>query len=584
MDDAEEAYGESIEELTFNSKPIINSLTMIADEFQASSESIVRVIERTVAERPTDKKLPVVYLLDSIAKNVRGPYIQHFASRLPDMVGGTFAASGPKVRASLQALVRTWAGVFPPEVVAEVSARFAAVLDGSAGATSNAGPVHASGPPPGAQPVKRAPPSSSGGPAAKRTRDEAATGGSAPPPDAALRSEVATIDSRIDSHLRSGLPPDSQLLGFAARACALYGSILAHNPPDGQQLSAKLLERQHLQAELQHALDPNGGPPPPGPSVLPPQFQPPPPSSQLLHAPPPPPPQQMVQPLIPPPPPASGPPPVDSSASIPPPPPAGEAGSAGGVPAAPAVDVSKLLASLMKSGVIQKGAGPGTAGSGMGGPAPRTVPPPPPPPPDGGGGGGGGLKDQLYKLHEARPMQCKTCGVRFGVTEREELRVHMDMHFRRNRRGKANGLAPSSRRWMLPLTEWVRYVYDESKIESEEAPASVFDALDGADKKVEESAPVPVCSPARVCARSRASFARACVHAMMVLWVALLLPLTAPSLASQVMRAPSDVSRVACSLCGENIVMFFDNDAMEWMMRDAVATGEGAFAHSACLA
>ena len=73
---------------------------------------------------------------------------------------------------------------------------------------------------------------------------------------------------------------------------------------------------------------------------------------------------------------------------------------------------------------------------------------------------------------------------------------------------------------------------------------------------------------------------RACI---LVLWVALILPLS-PSLASQVLRAPSDVSRVACSLCGENIVMFFDNDAMEWMMRDAVATGEGAFAHSACLA
>ena len=31
-----------------------------------------------------------------------------------------------------------------------------------------------------------------------------------------------------------------------------------------------------------------------------------------------------------------------------------------------------------------------------------------------------------------RPLQCKTCGLRFAETQREELREHMDGHFRKN--------------------------------------------------------------------------------------------------------------------------------------------------------
>ena len=60
-----------------------------------------------------------MYLLDSISKNVKGKFIEHFAHNLPATIGGVFAASGPKVRNSLQALVKTWDGVFPAAVVAE---------------------------------------------------------------------------------------------------------------------------------------------------------------------------------------------------------------------------------------------------------------------------------------------------------------------------------------------------------------------------------------------------------------------------------------------------------------------------------
>ena len=150
-------------------------------------------------------------------------------------------------------------------------------------------------------------------------------------------------------------------------------------------------------------------------------------------------------------------------------------------------------------------------------------------------------------------MQCKTCGVRFGATEREALRVHMDKHFRQNQRGKQAGIAPASRRWLLPLEQWVGYVFDEKEPVTGKAPVSVFDALSGValPPKAEE-APKPV----------------------------------------PVLRAPSEVTRLGCALCGEAIEMFYDDALCEWMLRDAVPAPPGtagvedpstAFAHSACV-
>lgn len=119
------SYSDELADLTFNSKPIINSLTMIADESAAFSSTIADIILERIAAAPAEKKLPIIYLLDSISKNVRREYLAHFAARLPETIGGAFAASGPKVRASLHKLLKTWTGVFPQDVLTRVAERFA---------------------------------------------------------------------------------------------------------------------------------------------------------------------------------------------------------------------------------------------------------------------------------------------------------------------------------------------------------------------------------------------------------------------------------------------------------------------------
>ena len=214
-DEAVQNYMESLEDLTFNSKPIINSLTMIAEESVEEAAAIVTAIERTIAARPPDKKLPVMYLLDSICKNVGGAFIEQFEHNLPDVVGTTFAASGPKVRNSLQALVRTWSGVFPADVVAAVKNTLQ--LEAGAAAAAPAGPVA----------LASKPAAASAANARKRGREEPRGGGGGGGGAAQAREEVTTLMTRIQTHMRAGLAADNQLLGFAAKACALYGSILA---------------------------------------------------------------------------------------------------------------------------------------------------------------------------------------------------------------------------------------------------------------------------------------------------------------------------------------------------------------------
>ena len=492
-EEAAASYEESLAELTFNSKPIINSLTMIAEELLPYADAIANAIERRIGAVAADKKLPLMYLIDSISKNVGKGYKDAFAKRLPGILAAVFPVVLPKVRTSLQNLVKTWPGIFPSAMVKEASA----IVSGNGATAARAAP---SAPPP-AVPV-----------GAKRPREaehELETADPRVPDD--LHAEIGTLVTRINTHVGSGLPADPQLLGFASRICALYSQILAKLPatsPEHVPYLSELGNVRSVHAQIQHAIESEELQQP----QLPMLNQPPPPRAVC----PPPPPQR----AIPPPPPSMGqmpmgqmpmgnapmgqmpmgnapmgqmpmaPPtmPMQPSPMAPPPPPMAPQALVPPAPpaSAPPVDVSKLLASLAAAGVLQQPA------AGAGGAPSRTPPPPdvaPMPPPQ------GGLAAVLWKLHEARPLQCKTCGVRFGSDGREELRKHMDFHFRRNMRGKAGGVAPPSRRLMLPLDRWITYAWSEAEWEeNDKAAPSLFDAIDASTKEAEApaAAPVPV--------------------------------------------------------------------------------------------
>nr|AAH77233.1 MGC79081 protein [Xenopus laevis] len=67
-EDACRDYLSSLEDLTYNSKPHINMLTILAEENVQFAKDIGVLIEAQIAKAAAAEKLPVLYLMDSIVK------------------------------------------------------------------------------------------------------------------------------------------------------------------------------------------------------------------------------------------------------------------------------------------------------------------------------------------------------------------------------------------------------------------------------------------------------------------------------------------------------------------------------------
>ncbi|KAK3523920.1 hypothetical protein QTP70_016723 [Hemibagrus guttatus] len=112
-EDACREYQSSLEDLTFNSKPHINMLTILAEENLQFAEDIVAIIEAQIAKAPPAEKLPVLYLVDSIVKNVGGQYLEVFAKNLITSFICVFEKVDENTRKCLFKLRSTWDEIFP---------------------------------------------------------------------------------------------------------------------------------------------------------------------------------------------------------------------------------------------------------------------------------------------------------------------------------------------------------------------------------------------------------------------------------------------------------------------------------------
>ncbi|XP_065586016.1 pre-mRNA cleavage complex 2 protein Pcf11 isoform X1 [Cyrtonyx montezumae] len=112
-EDACRDYQSSLEDLTFNSKPHINMLTILAEENVPFAKDIVSLIEAQIAKAPASEKLPVMYLMDSIVKNVGREYLTAFTKNLVATFVCVFEKVDENTRKSLFKLRSTWDDIFP---------------------------------------------------------------------------------------------------------------------------------------------------------------------------------------------------------------------------------------------------------------------------------------------------------------------------------------------------------------------------------------------------------------------------------------------------------------------------------------
>ncbi|KAN0061413.1 mRNA 3' end processing factor [Thecaphora frezii] len=107
-------FQEHLASLTFNSKPIITNLTIIAHEHVHRMASVVaKTLDDHIMQSHPSIRLPSLYLLDSICKNVGQPYTALWAERIVTMFLETYRLVDQPTKMRMEELLATWKDAAP---------------------------------------------------------------------------------------------------------------------------------------------------------------------------------------------------------------------------------------------------------------------------------------------------------------------------------------------------------------------------------------------------------------------------------------------------------------------------------------
>ncbi|KAK2732619.1 hypothetical protein FQN57_002596, partial [Myotisia sp. PD_48] len=107
-DQVAEDYKNSLEDLTSNDKFQISNLTVIAKESTEHAMAISRVLENHIRTTPPSQKLPALYVVDSVVKNVGTPYTLFLGRNLYQTFMNAYTLVDSQTRKKLDEMLKTW--------------------------------------------------------------------------------------------------------------------------------------------------------------------------------------------------------------------------------------------------------------------------------------------------------------------------------------------------------------------------------------------------------------------------------------------------------------------------------------------
>ncbi|KAF2454404.1 hypothetical protein BDY21DRAFT_374021 [Lineolata rhizophorae] len=101
-------FRDALEDLKINSRPEISNLTIIAKENTEHAQAISNTLEEHINTTRPEFKLPALYVLDSIVKNVGTPYTVYLGRNLYKTFMGAYTLVDNPTRRAMEGLLKTW--------------------------------------------------------------------------------------------------------------------------------------------------------------------------------------------------------------------------------------------------------------------------------------------------------------------------------------------------------------------------------------------------------------------------------------------------------------------------------------------